>query len=533
MRQLHRSAVGTRSVQLIATAGLAVAAMIVSACASDSSSQRRVRTVAAAGASAGDPLARADAFVPDANGIVLDGWVGEWPADAEAVADERWLYLRANVEGFNAALQAAPETLEFWLDTDADPATGHRHDSPDTPAVAAALGVDLIVAFSPNTPTGAGRGADVFAVSPMGSRESLGQGEYQLGIAPSYAADWVEIRLARQAATPANSSDLNKAGQATGLAVLRDANGTIVGWSGFDEATGEDRPFRVELPAFSDANAATPIPAKPDDAIRVVSWNVLFGSPVENAAPFARVIEALDPDVVLLQEWTVDSADEIRSWLSANLTEMLGPDESWSAAMTGAWGVGVASPHPMVMTEGAAIDAISGDGLLRMVPVIVDTPAGQIAAATVHLKCCGSADSREDRQRVEEAAAIRDYLAVTFDEAAAPTLVVGGDLNLVGSRAPLDTLINGSMHGGHDLDVVPLASLGEGDSLTWRDANSQFAAGRLDWMMTGSASTDLVNAFIFDTSRLDAASLALVGVQPTDTDVSDHLPLVVDVRPRR
>ncbi|MBZ0171268.1 MAG: hypothetical protein K8E66_02710, partial [Phycisphaerales bacterium] len=105
----------------------------------------------------------------------------------------------------------------------------------------------------------------------------------------------------------------------------------------------------------------------------------------------------------------------------------------------------------------------------------------------------------------------------------------GGDLNLVGSRGPLDLLLSGLAGNGGDLVTVDTPVLGSDAWYTWRDDQSTFGPGRLDWLLVGDAR--VVQAFSLDTRVRDPGVIAGWGLRPDDSAVSDHLPVVVDLRP--
>jgi hypothetical protein len=47
------------------------------------------------------------------------------------------------------------------------------------------------------------------------------------------------------------------------------------------------------------------------------------------------------------------------------------------------------------------------------------------------------------------------------------------------------------------------------------------------------ANADAVTTVVLDTARLSDASLARLGLDRADSQASDHLPIIVDIRPRR
>jgi exonuclease III len=111
-------------------------------------------------------------------------------------------------------------------------------------------------------------------------------------------------------------------------------------------------------------------------------------------------------------------------------------------------------------------------------------------------------------------------------------VVIGGDWNLVGSREPLDIARGGADLDNSELDVARALVLGDAAMYTWRDAATGFPPGRLDVIVYSDSSAEVVNAFVLDTGRLADRALARMGLDRTDSRASDHLPVVVDLRPR-
>jgi endonuclease/exonuclease/phosphatase family metal-dependent hydrolase len=298
--------------------------------------------------------------------------------------------------------------------------------------------------------------------------------------------------------------------------------------------------LELDLPPRSaDAGAAPAVelpPAGPGE-LRVVTWNVLVASPRKRPEPFARVLRALTPDVVLLQEWEGATDAELASWFDAHLPEAA----PWHALTTAGWGVAVVArgalealgPRAVSRPDAAPADPRRSDGALRLAAAVVSTPAGALCAASVHLKCCGSADSVLDLARRAEAAASNETLSAALAQAPPCMRVVGGDLNLVGSRRPLELLAAGLDADRAPLAIVESPVLGDDALYTWTDAASRFSPGRLDYLLYGTTTAHAVRSFAFDTRRLTLDVLDAHGLQRDDSASSDHLPLVLDVVPAR
>lgn len=459
--------------------------------------------------------------------IVIDGEFNDWPAGRSIVGDEDFVYFRVRVEGSAPMpLSAMPETLSLVLDADGDARTGVRMPSP---AEASGLGVDLMVEFSPGESAGGvGRGARVVAFDAAGAtRTEIPHTAARPVAAPTHASSEFEIRIDRHSEQGRRfERGLGaRGGTVTGMFVLTDASGTTVGWSDPESAR---LPERRSGEPRSDAL----VPTKPQGAVRVVSYNVLRGALVGNPQPFARMIQVLDPDVILFQEWDATPASAA-GWMTATVTGK----PSWNAR-AGEGGVLIVSPWP-IEALGPDFYVLPPDSPaagnrpgVRFVSGLVRTPAGDVAVGSGHLKCCGTAGSSEDVRRIAEAGAINGQLMPAMS-AGGPTMrVIGGDMNLVGTRTPLDLIRAGLDVDGSELEVVQPRILGDGAFFTWRDDTSTFPPSRLDFLMVGESGARVINAFVLDTSRLSDRALATMGLDRGDSASSDHLPVVVDLIPR-
>jgi len=450
---------------------------------------------------------------PAGSAIVIDGDVREWPEDVALIADGDWLSFRVSTGRNDRAIQASDESLVLDFDTDADPSTGKQIED-------ASIGADLEVCFSPIGDDGKiGSGVAVYSYAD-GVRTDGTASDIDFCFAPTPASEWYEGRLSRRP----------HAG--LGLAPLtgRGVRAVFTVYAPPDELIGRTDVLEAVYPPLGDDDGlcSAELPAKPEGAVRVVSWNVLRSSPMDQTGPFANILTALDPDIVLFQEWD-EPADTIESWLLA-----LVPSETgWHVRKGDAWGVAVASKYPLTPLGPDSIVLGGAEHPVRLVAAEVDTPLGLVAAGSIHLKCCGGAGSVEDQTRLAEAALINDTLEDALSDSGANVRVFAGDFNLVGTFPPLDVMRDQLDLGGASLRVARTLVLGDNAIYTWREDGNAFAPGRLDYLVYGDAGADLLNAFVLDTRRLDDTSLARMGLYRADSEASDHMPLVVDLRPTR
>lgn len=465
------------------------------------------------------------AATPEEVSVVIDGDTSEWPAALAAVADEHYLYLRFSVADEQFTLQSASRSVSVWIDCDANASTGSTVKGRDE-----AIGADLQVLFSP----GGRPGVKLLALDSTGGSRELNAADYDLLFAPTYASSWYELRICR---TPDDTSSLPATGllapgRVKGFASVLDANGLVAAAS--DTFTLETegtcaggRRLTAEAP-----------PAAPEGGMRVLSWNIEQSKPVESPAPFARVIKAIKPDVVLMQEWDKGDAAEVDAWFEQHV------GGSWHVrkapgTMANGGGVLVASRYEFVPGESQPVECTFRNDAntpetkpVRFVDATLNTPLGPVQVGSMHLKSRGTKDSVEDRRRMAEARAINAAFARNATAAAAPRRLMSGDLNLVGSRPPLDILRAGLDADGSDL--TPAAAMVHGDLAfyTWKDDKTAFSPGRLDWIVYSDSNLKQQDAFVLDASRLDPSVLKTLGIERGDTATADHLPMVLDLVPR-
>jgi endonuclease/exonuclease/phosphatase family metal-dependent hydrolase len=165
------------------------------------------------------------------------------------------------------------------------------------------------------------------------------------------------------------------------------------------------------------------------------------------------------------------------------------------------------------------------DRSIRIVGGELTLPDQRLLVVSAHLRCCGYAGSFEDRTRVVEADAIRRAIADAVASGRFDGVIIGGDLNLVGSRWPLDIL-------AEDLQVVEPFQIGGRSNTSWSDVRQPFLPGRLDFLLVTEPSLSVRRSFVLNTRLLNPRWLRRHGLRSGDTaEASDHLPVVVDLGP--
>jgi hypothetical protein len=288
---------------------------------------------------------------------------------------------------------------------------------------------------------------------------------------------------------------------------------------------------------FDDTPLTPLVPAsirkKDPGHVRFLSYNVLFDGIFETGRrrSFDRIFNAVLPDIVGFQEIYSHTAEETRDLVDGFLPAY-GP---WYGAKAGQDIIAV-SRYPIVGSH-----AIGTNGAFLI--DLGDEHASQVLMIAAHPPCC---DNDEGRQL--EIDAIMAFLRESkssggpLEVAPETPVVILGDMNLVGDRQQLGTLLTGeivntSIYGpwfdpdwdGTDLaDALPLHTDAP-MAFTWQDFESSYWPGRLDFTVYTDAVMDLAGGFVLSTREMHADTLAAFGLLEDDTAVaSDHLPVVSD-----
>ncbi len=271
--------------------------------------------------------------------IVMDGVFEEWPGRESALedpedaqggaADVRLLQLTSDRDSvylmveFGAAVsvQGLDGTALLLLDADGDEATGASEEG--------MAGVDLVVQLTPPDPWHPERPGKGVAVRLTGldlpADRPLTPYDIGWSSAPTHAGRRFEFRIAR--GNPVAGAPALFKGERFRARLVTFGPGGELG----DETAVLTYRFRpeveIELGSIEqptdDPLARRALTALPSRPLRVVNWNVELGSIVDKPEPFVRVLRALDPDVITLQELTNrQSAEEV----AALLNEGLSPD---------------------------------------------------------------------------------------------------------------------------------------------------------------------------------------------------------------
>ncbi|MBN2560865.1 MAG: endonuclease/exonuclease/phosphatase family protein [Phycisphaerae bacterium] len=297
--------------------------------------------------------------------------------------------------------------------------------------------------------------------------------------------------------------------------------------------------------------------------VRVVTYNVNWDSifpdgdrknhrwrESSRAAAFRRIVAALRPDIMCLQEINpARNAQEVADIFDE--TVPLGDRNRWHVANGG--DSVIVSRYPLSMIA----EVTDPPGQREQAMALVDLPNHaydrDIYVMNEHYKCCDDNRSEEKRQQQSDALVSWMHDARSPDGSVGlpygTPMVVLGDLNLVEGPGPLNTLLTGDIEdertygsdsppdwdGSDATDAHPLHNGVGPDDYTWREDGGSFKPARLDFIIFTDSVVATANKFVLNTTIMSPADLDATGLQQYDVVLDppggfDHLPVVVDLR---
>jgi exonuclease III len=271
--------------------------------------------------------------------------------------------------------------------------------------------------------------------------------------------------------------------------------------------------------------------------LRVVDYNVLNDGLTDmNRRPyFERILQAINPDIICFNECFNSSETQVKTAISQML-----PGTNWDAVKLDNGNVTVSRYQILqnwLVYPGHRITA----SLINL----PDYFGTDLLTINAHLKCCGG--ETEDSTRQSEVDAIISFLldvkSGNVDPIQSQTpFIILGDLNLVGLRQQLTTLVTGDIintqDGGYpDWDGTPLEDLiaqqtDKRTAYTWRNdevSYRPYPPSRLDFQIYSNSVMGVEKAFVLQTEVMSSERLSEYGLQQFDTrSASDHFPKVTD-----
>jgi endonuclease/exonuclease/phosphatase family metal-dependent hydrolase len=293
-----------------------------------------------------------------------------------------------------------------------------------------------------------------------------------------------------------------------------------------------------------------------------VLWDTIFPemNPIQ-AAKFARVVNALNPDVLNLQE--IDSPfDTTTTFTAADVANLMNsimplPGGSLWQTYKAADNV-IVSKYPLTLKRNSPDPTPNWAVAMSLVNLPDAQYNTDFYFMNNHFKCCGNPEGPEEVQRQRTADAIANWMrdartaGGSVNLPAGTPMAVVGDLNIVGPQT-LDTLITGNIMDeatfgtdsppdwdGTDLgDAHPLHNVAGPADYTWRDETITTYTSRIDFVLFTDSVARIAHKFVLNTVDMSPAELTATGLETYDIVkhkeplfplTYDHLPLVVDFR---
>lgn len=273
-----------------------------------------------------------------------------------------------------------------------------------------------------------------------------------------------------------------------------------------------------------------------DSDLRIISYNVLSDGLFDpgRLPSFTRLFQAMQPDIIGIQEVYSFSSTQVANQLESILPSSTG--QEWYHAKAGP-DCHAISRYPIL--ESTVIQG-SGNGAF-----LIDVPDTEkdLLLIVAHPPCCANNVERQIEidllmNFLREAKAGNGPIPL---EANAPIVIVG-DMNLVGFKRQLETLLTGDIFdefafgpdfnpdwdGNNLLDCKPYVP-GLPLSYTWYNEGSDFSPGKLDYIIYSGSNLILQNSYSLFTPSLSQDTLNTFNLLANDAvTASDHLPVVAD-----
>ena len=451
-----------------------------------------------------------------AHPIVIDGLFGDWQEVPVTIMDSEgdynyddWAELKITNDDdfifFKISLHSEETLLQDWnnfylyIDADRDSLTGHPFRG---------LGSELAWHFGYRT-------GQYFEQDGI---IDLWQNDITLRQAPTVTSTEFEIAIAR------------------GSFVLSDPDSIAVIFSSFYD-TGDYMPDGWGGVVYQ-LDTTVVGPAEPilleKTGTRLVTYNTLYTGILEpdRQPKFQRIIQALDPDIIALQEhseWN-EIGDIISSWF---------PEDTWYQGYTFRDLV-VLSKYPIINQA----NLISSERTMCALLQTDDPINPYLLILNSHFSCCDNDDDRQ-KQVDELVQVLREWRLNDngpFDLPEGTPMFHVGDFNFVGYREQIETVTAGNIqdegnYGGDfplDWDGTAITDLFSRHThkrmaYTWRSDGSSFNPGKLDYVLYTDSNLSIFNHFVLNTLVMPDSVLNEWELEADDTnEASDHLPRIVD-----
>ena len=298
--------------------------------------------------------------------------------------------------------------------------------------------------------------------------------------------------------------------------------------------------------------------------VRVMCYNVLWDSIFEDGDPnnhiwrefdrsdqFVRMITALNPDIICLQEINSDrDPQDVGDILNAAIP--LGGSQLWRMHK-GSDNV-IASRWDLTLLRTDTIPTTNRGQAMALVNLPDALFDRDLYLMNAHFKAGGTSTDINRRQTHADAIVnwMRDIRTpggnITLSSRTA--ILVLGDLNVYDTdpHYHLTTLLTGDIvnqgtygadsppdwDGTTATDVLPLHNGVGPDIWTWRDDSGSFNPGAIDRVIYSDTVMSVGNSFVLNTTTMSPGDLAAAGLLASDVVIDaaighyDHVPLIVD-----
>jgi endonuclease/exonuclease/phosphatase family metal-dependent hydrolase len=420
--------------------------------------------------------------------------------------DEQFLFIKIKITPFLKLLE--DNQISVFIDGDNNSSTGYQINS---------IGAELRFNF------GARNGFNYY------TNNSITHSGIQFRGLPTVTDTTYEIAIGRQFIPPVSGT-----GTINIFFVDNSTNGDWMPNSGEAfEYTFDETPIEPLIPIE--------LSREDTSLLRVMNWNTLNDGLLDpnREQNFARVLQAINPDIIAFNEMWNSTTSQIQSKLNTILPLQTG---SWNAVKLDGGNI-TASKYPILQNW------LIYPGQ-RITASLIDLPekfGKDILVINCHLKCCGGVANDATRQREADATIAFILDAKTpggvINLPEQTPFVILGDLNLVGDRQQIITLVTGEIintqlfgNGGppdwDNTDLEDLLSMqtDKRTAYTWREDPNSFPPGRLDYQIYSNSVIDVEKDFILQTEVMSQARLNQYGLQLLDTrTASDHFPKVADI----
>jgi endonuclease/exonuclease/phosphatase family metal-dependent hydrolase len=268
--------------------------------------------------------------------------------------------------------------------------------------------------------------------------------------------------------------------------------------------------------------------------LRIMTYNTLANGlfDPDRQPHFERIIRAIEADVMAFQEQSGHASVKslISKWLQT---------EHFFSIQLGNNNI-VVSRYPIL-----DYGLLTRSGRTMAVLLATKSIIGKnLLLLNSHLACCTNNSSRQN-DADEIISVLRNWRTGNglFDLEPNTPIVHVGDFNLVGDSQQLLTLtdgdiVNEAQYGPDffpDWDNTPFVDLFSRHTsirmgYTWRDDNSSFNPGKLDYILYSDSNIQIGKHFVLNTLSMSRELLSRKGLIEDDTqNASDHLPRVMDI----